>query len=750
MVTKEIEMRSTIEMLSKRRGIIAISVLFICLVLGSYAESSILLQDHNVPEKESAQGLWAERHSYYLLPNPDCCRSLAQDGNYLWVATSAGVVRWNLKENTYRLFKADDDWSTEYAEKLGMLGVYDDSTNWGSDKARQYLKKWVTNAVEKVIVLSPGHVWVDTLKGAMIIHGGSKATYASVEDALAAIYHTELRPTLNKVVAMDKNEHLWWVKRTGDLYTETVRVLLHYDGTAWKSDEQVGITRVPGMGQHYYNINDILVDAQGNLWACNFRGIYQRTENHWQQALREARYGYGEMRLGTSGTLWAFDSGALARFTGNRWEVFKGQGRYKDFRLPGPYMGEQAVVLETPDGKLWFEASFVGSDTYAFVCFDGKRFSRASFCPVAAMSNNAGQTFAASVDRLFSYDNGKWKQLATPPFRILRLISLFGVGQKAKIIDDILVAEDGAVYVAAEREGLFRYQNGSWKRMSCDKAKQETKSIEQDVAEGMAKMSEEERFLVLGVGPVPEALVKKMHKAYVGGEGKELIKAGDQQLAEHVVQGKDSTSAISYYRLLSRNRKLAKASLHKKIEGMCASDYGEGWISLEIASYGPPVIEILLKIAKMGTAEQRALAIDSLSFMRDPKVVDELFGILGDLEKLDSLSYLRFARAAIMVGNPKGMDLLIEAATAERKEEKSNEFKIDDVRRTCREELNRVTQAYDDVPREWSAEKWKAWWEKHRDTWKPSVNLSANQLLAGFKAQHKVFREVAKRLEANQ
>jgi len=740
-------MRTTVEVCG--RGIIAISVLFICLVLGSYAESSILLEDHTVPEKDQ-QGLWAERHHYYLLPNPDCCRSLAQDGNYLWVATSAGAVRWNLKENTYQLFKADDDWSMKYAEKLGMN---DDNASWRNvswrdEKARQYLKKWVANAVEKIIVLSPGHVWVDTLKGAMIIYGDRKVVYPSVEDALTAIYHTKLRPTLGKVVAMDKNGHLWWLKVTYGNYFKKSFELLHYDGRVWKTDADMGIVKALRTPKLKCNIDDVQVDAQGNLWACNFRGIYQRTENHWQQVLKERKYyGFGEMRLEANGTLWAFGSGRLAKFAGNRWEVFDGEGRYKDFSLSLPSMGKQAVVLETPDGKLWFEASFVASGAYAFMCFDGKRFSRASFCPVAAMSNNTGQTFAASGERLFSYDNGKWKQLATPPFRMFRLVSLFGGGQKVKIIDDILVAKDGTVYVAAEQEGLLRYRKGSWKRMSCDKAKQEPKSIEKDVNEGMVKISEEQQFLMHGIGPVPEALVKNMHKAYVEGEGKELIKASDQQLAEHIVQGKDSTSAISYYRLLSRNRKLAKASLNKKIEGMCASDYGEGWISLEIAGYGPPVIEILLKIAKMGTAEQRALAIDSLSFMRDPKVVDRLFSIFSDLEKLDSLSYLRLARAAIMVGNPKGMELLIEAATTERKWEKSNKFRIDDIRRSCREELNRVTQAYDDVPREWSAEKWNAWWQKHRNSWKPDEAYPGAMSTAMIISRQKMYKAVAEKIE---
>lgn len=710
-------------MSAKARGIAAVGVLFASLNLATYAQNGGFVQDHNVPKDSSEQLRWVEYGQHYL-PNPDCCFRLALDANFLWVGTSAGAVRWNLQKDTYQLFRAEDDWGMEYTQQLGMNNV---ATNWRSEEARQYVMKWLTNAVENIIVISAGHVWVDTYNGAMIIHGNRKAVYASVEDALAALYHTELRATLGKVVATDQKGRLWLLKKKKGI-TGSYE-LFCYDGTAWKKDKLVGIIKAE------YGIKDILADSKGNLWACNAGGIYRYGEDRWEHVLKKGKYGYLEMQLGARGTLWAFGLGTLSRFRSNSWEVFEGKGRYERFRLPVPSMGQQAVVLETPDNKLWF-AVFIGrAGTTGFMCFDGNEPKMASIYPIAATISPSGQAFAASGERLFRYDKGKWEQLVRPNFGLFRR-PFFSGRAEVKIIEDILVAGDGTVYVATNKEGLLRYRNGSWDKMSCEKSKQEVKSIDQDAADVIAEMGEGIQSLLLELGVPLQSTIETLYNAYIEGDKKQLIKASNERLAEDVVNGKNNTSPISYYRLLARNEKLAKASLHKRIEAMCASDYGEGWLSLEIASYGPPVTEILLKIAKTGTPEQRGVAIEALGFMRDSKAVHKLLNILGDAKKLDRLSYLRLARAVIMAGNPRGMELLIEAATTEGK-----------LQGTCRDELDRITQGYDDLPGDWSKEKWNAWWQKHKSAWRPETAYPTAMPTVMITSTHKMYQAVAEMIE---
>jgi hypothetical protein len=273
--------------------------------------------------------------------------------------------------------------------------------------------------------------------------------------------------------------------------------------------------------------------------------------------------------------------------------------------------------------------------------------------------------------------------------------------------------------------------------MSCEKSKQKVGFTDQDAADMIEEMAEEIQSLLLDLSTTPQVNVETLYNAYIEGDRQNLIKANDEQLAEDIVSGENYSSPISYYRLLTRNKRLAKVSLQKRMEAMCASDYGEGWINkLEIASYGPPVTECLLKIAKTGTPEQRAVAIDTRGVMRNPGAVRKLLDTLGDVKKLDRLSYLCLARAAIMTGNPKGIELLIEAATTGGS-----------LQQICQDELDRVTRGYDDVPGDWSREEWNAWWEKHSSSWDPKTAYPTALPTAMATMRQKMYEAVAEKIQ---
>lgn len=122
MLERQIKVRTSVRIWGKGHSIEAVIMLFICLTLTNHAHSSILLRDHNVPKDSSEQLRWVEYGQNYL-PSPDCCFRLALDANFLWVGTSAGAVRWNLQTDTCQLFRAEDDWSMEYTQQLGMNNV---------------------------------------------------------------------------------------------------------------------------------------------------------------------------------------------------------------------------------------------------------------------------------------------------------------------------------------------------------------------------------------------------------------------------------------------------------------------------------------------------------------------------------------------------------------------------------------------------------------------------------------------------
>ena len=73
------------------------------------------------------------------------------------------------------------------------------------------------------------------------------------------------------------------------------------------------------------------------------------------------------------------------------------------------------------------------------------------------------QIFAASGERLFSYNRGKWEQIPIP------YLEKRGAGSNSVegvMIRDIVVSERGTVYVATVYYGILRYEGGKWDRLS--------------------------------------------------------------------------------------------------------------------------------------------------------------------------------------------------------------------------------------------------------------------------------------------
>ena len=138
-------------------------------------------------------------------PSSDRCLSLAQDGDDLWVGTTAGAVRFSSTGPTARLFRRDEDWPIDSKEERG-ISKRGQGSDWDAQVA--FFKKWAKNAVEKVVVLSPGAVWVDLYSGVMIVRDNRKQVFASTEKALAALYATDLKSALAKVANVDRDGHL--------------------------------------------------------------------------------------------------------------------------------------------------------------------------------------------------------------------------------------------------------------------------------------------------------------------------------------------------------------------------------------------------------------------------------------------------------------------------------------------------------------------------------------------------------------
>jgi hypothetical protein len=630
-------------------------------------------------------------------------------------------VRWNIKDNSSKLFKAESDWDSEYVYRL--TGQKDPGKlHYFYDKAKEtaYRDKWLKNAVERIIVLSPGAVYIDTFNGAMLIRGENQQVFGTKEEALAALYQTDLKPSLGKVVAMDRAGHLWWMHRLwGTIDRHEIRC---YDGKSWKTIEQP-----PKSDGARDAIAGLLVDTTGTLWAYGPGGIYRRQNEQWEPSIDGW---FNLVHLGRDGTLWAFDRGRLGKYDGSQWEFFEGKERCKDFFVFWDNF-KRYPVFETGDGQLWFYVSELG-----VICFDGKSFNINSEIHWigARITGPEGQMFVASGQRLWTYDQAKWKSMTLPDIPEFKIVPRPLGGGEGWIIRDLCVASDGTLYLGTYDSGLFKFKDKKWKAMKFPERTKEAKPELTTTQQAVVRDLE--------AGKISPEMVEMNYKAYIEGEGKKLVHATDDQLAENIVNGSNATlPMISYYRLVQRDKKRAEECLHKKVKTICAGPHGE-WTSMQLLAYGPPAITPLLEVAKTGSAEQRRLAVEALALFQDKETAEKLLSLLRPLDKEDPLVYLLTARAAVMAGDPKGIELLIEAGSGSAAAENQ-------LVKMSRQELQKVvSQQYDDLPEDWSRESWKTWWEKHRSSWQPgSVGSAARpQLLLN----QQLFQEIARQLEAGQ
>jgi len=283
--------------------------------------------------------------------------------------------------------------------------------------------------------------------------------------------------------------------------------------------------------------------------------------------------------------------------------------------------------------------------------------------------------------------------------------------------------------------------------------------------EGQLKVAELEKSA--GTKPAPEQVEKRdleelsqetiasAYKEYIEGEGKNLLKATDDQLARDIVSGsRESISPlISYYRLLLRDEKWAKKCLSKQIAAIVKGGVGhEHWITeMQLVSYGESAIEPLLRIADTGTPEERQIAVAVLYLVSDLAVTNELIKLLDrpDVRK-DSVTCMMICEMAITAGKTEVVDFLIEAATA--KSIGKGDFEARQLRNKSRQMFIELTAEYEDTPEDWSERSWNQWWGKRRDTVE-LVGKSAAELeqeRKEFKQRDMLFQKLAKMLEDNQ
>lgn len=397
--------------------------------------------------------------------------AFAPDGA-LWAATSAGIVRWNLADGTYRLFPGAEGLASSLATDVAIAP---DGSVWAATSAGvSHLvgEHWITytqadglvsNAVQAIAVTPQGQVWVGTVNGASRFDGGAWTTHL----AGARVWDLDIAP----------------------------------DGSVWFAADGIGVSRyspagdawttyTPADGLPGLNVTAIAAGPVGDAWVTvPWEGVYRFDGARWQPA--KAYDGLVcALAVEADGTPWIggcgslhYSWGRLIHGQGDGWAEVAGwhdkgtppvqamafgpdgktavgtelglcipAGEGWQTLLGGPTRNQVTAAAITPDGAAWFGFGNSSADAAGggVSRFDGREWQYyLGDANVQALAIGPdGTLWAGGGCGVWRLDGRDWQQVAD-------------CKQLKGNILDVAVESDGTVWVASGL-ALARFDGQSW------------------------------------------------------------------------------------------------------------------------------------------------------------------------------------------------------------------------------------------------------------------------------------------------
>jgi len=286
------------------------------------------------------------RFTHFRVGQRNVKRILA-DGNYMWVGTSGGVIRYDTRTDEYRLFDLRSGLLANgvfYVGKLGKrivagtygggMAVFDDaSEKWNIYNIPQGL---ADAFVYDVLQLDNGDVWIATWSGANRVRGGKLDDRASWDTFTVANTQGGLPNDWVYGLAKGEKTTVWLATEGG---------LARYSEGKWKNWQHKD-----GLGAPFDIVRN---DIQFRNDPAQFSKHHARQKN--EMGLQNVDVAYNpnyivSLLVDSDGSVWCGTwGGGLSRFDGEKWQTFT----VKD-GLPGNHV---FALHKDPEGRLWVGTS---------------------------------------------------------------------------------------------------------------------------------------------------------------------------------------------------------------------------------------------------------------------------------------------------------------------------------------------------------------------------------------------------------
>ncbi|OQA91071.1 MAG: Two component regulator propeller [Elusimicrobia bacterium ADurb.Bin231] len=246
--------------------------------------------------------------------NPNYVQCVGREGNYLWMGTAGGVVKWNTTNDTYRLYTTIDGLANNDVNSIAIdsagnkwfgtnSGVSKfDGTNWTTYTTANGL---ADNDVNSIAIDSSGNKWFGTYGGVSKFDGTSWVTYSTSTSGLAN------NPVVSIVI--DSSGNKW----SGTWSCGVSK----FDGTNWTTYN----TSNSGLVSNY--VGSIAIDSSVNIWVTTEGGGVSKfdgtTWTTYNTASGLTNNWVNSIAIDDSGNKWfGTDGGGVSKFDGTTWTTY--------------------------------------------------------------------------------------------------------------------------------------------------------------------------------------------------------------------------------------------------------------------------------------------------------------------------------------------------------------------------------------------------------------------------------------------
>ena len=426
------------------------------IVVGFIAIAMTCFINHEI----SAQGVWKN------YTNANCINDIAIEGDYIWCATTGGVVRWDRRDGSYVKYTSADGLSHN---AVNCVTIGPDDVKWfgtGYGVSRFDDRTWTTsvlveddgggsrsrNWIFSMAVSKTGDIWASSQSS----YGIWRFTGDSWDHEIDFLHNYGL--SIRGEVMVDNNGTLWFNCNDGcycydgnvqGLFSRRPLILIDDDNEKWFQGGDTIMTDDTIM-----TYDDVEWSQFPAAWPVN---------THIRCAAK-----------GSESLKWFATRDVMFKFDGENWTTYDADAGLPDCEI-------NAMAIDA-DNVLWI-ASGTGLVRFDGVTWDtwltGDSLVNNDIGAVAVDHNNVKWFASATQYDVITYDNAEWRIPEEKPQTMkgiavdnhntvwideLKYENYFLVGRyfnPHSAITSIAVDGDNIIWSGTEENGVYRYYDSS-------------------------------------------------------------------------------------------------------------------------------------------------------------------------------------------------------------------------------------------------------------------------------------------------